>query len=66
MYKKKKIKKSKYSKIFQMEKCMGFTNEVLREKRERKKKKKRVRRRALERFGVWRNGKEKKIILVRK
>ena len=38
---------------------MGVIDEVLREKGE-KKKKTRGRRRALERFGVWRNGREKK------
>ena len=37
---------------------MGVIDEVLREKG--KKKKTRGRRRALERFGVWRNGREKK------
>ena len=47
----KKKKKSEYSKIFQMEKCMGVTDEVLKEKGERKKKKS-GRRRALERSGV--------------
>ena len=37
---------------------MGVIDKVLREKGE--KKKTRGRRRALERFGVWRNGREKR------
>ena len=38
-----------------MEKCIGVTDEVLRQN----KKIKKGRRRALERSGVWRNGREK-------